>query len=276
MESIAPDQNKSKLKRGEVREDGMVFWAIMSGKERWLTAEKFAEMQESCRQKYLANAEKIKAKAKEKYNENPELFKSKVKARRNKDIEASRKKEAEDRAAHPEKYQKWSKKWYENNKAKVAAWGKAYAEKNRDKINAFGAKWRKANLAKVNKWRAENARKRRANDHLFALCQRARGRIANAFRQNGFTKTSTTFEMIGCDWPTLSAHIESLFSEGMNFQNRNLWHIDHIIPLASAKTKEEVIKLCHYKNLQPLWIADNLAKSDKMPWELKIPVDEVA
>ena len=41
-------------------------------------------------------------------------------------------------------------------------------------------------------------------------------------------------------------------------------HIDHIIPLSSAKTEEEVYELCHYTNLQPLWAEDNLKKGSKI------------
>ena len=37
-------------------------------------------------------------------------------------------------------------------------------------------------------------------------------------------------------------------------------YIDHIVPLATATTENEVLKLCHYKNLQLLTAEDNLAK----------------
>ena len=39
---------------------------------------------------------------------------------------------------------------------------------------------------------------------------------------------------------------------------------DHIKPLSLATTEDEVIRLCHYKNLQPLWKIDNLKKGDKI------------
>jgi hypothetical protein len=42
------------------------------------------------------------------------------------------------------------------------------------------------------------------------------------------------------------------------------WHIDHIIPLCSAKNEEELKRLCHYTNLQPLWSTDNLSKGSKI------------
>ena len=44
------------------------------------------------------------------------------------------------------------------------------------------------------------------------------------------------------------------------------WQIDHIIPLSSAITKEEIYKLCYYTNLQPLWKIDNIKKSNKIIW----------
>jgi hypothetical protein len=50
----------------------------------------------------------------------------------------------------------------------------------------------------------------------------------------------------------------------MTWDNHGEWHIDHIIPISSGKTEDEVLKLCHYTNLQPLWKEDNLKKSDKI------------
>jgi hypothetical protein len=50
----------------------------------------------------------------------------------------------------------------------------------------------------------------------------------------------------------------------MSWSNHGKWHIDHIIPLSSAKSKEELVKLCHYTNLQPLWALDNLGKANKI------------
>jgi hypothetical protein len=50
----------------------------------------------------------------------------------------------------------------------------------------------------------------------------------------------------------------------MSWDNHGEWHIDHIIPLASANTPEIIKQLCHYSNLQPLWASDNIIKKDKI------------
>jgi hypothetical protein len=51
----------------------------------------------------------------------------------------------------------------------------------------------------------------------------------------------------------------------MTWSNMGEWHIDHIKPLATAKTEKDVYELNHYTNLQPLWAKDNLSKGAKTP-----------
>jgi len=60
--------------------------------------------------------------------------------------------------------------------------------------------------------------------------------------------------------------MEAKFVDGMNWDNIGEWHIDHIIPLSSAETEQEIIKLCHYTNLQPLWAFDNISKGNRLDW----------
>ena len=62
--------------------------------------------------------------------------------------------------------------------------------------------------------------------------------------------------------------IQSLFKEGMNWDNWGMWHVDHIKPLSSFNFLDkdgsiitsEVIKANSLENLQPLWACENLKK----------------
>ena len=112
----------------------------------------------------------------------------------------------------------------------------------------------------------ENERKRirYQEDEVYMLRNRIRALTNKSIKKSGFSKDSTTEEYLGCDYETFKIHIESRFKEGMSWENRNEWHIDHIIPISSAKTPEEVKKLSNYKNLHPMWANDNLKKSNRL------------
>ena len=115
---------------------------------------------------------------------------------------------------------------------------------------------------------ARRQREYRNKSSLNKLKAALRTRTYLAFKQKRYNKNSKTENLLGASYEIVKIHIESQFKEGMSWDNRSLWHIDHRIPLASAKSEEEIVKLCHYTNLQPLWADENIRKSDKMPWEI--------
>ena len=86
----------------------------------------------------------------------------------------------------------------------------------------------------------------------------------NFLKSKNINKKNKTFNIVGCSPEFLKEYLEKKFIGGMSWDNKGDWHIDHIIPLSSAKTEEEIYKLCHYTNLQPLWSEDNLKKGNKM------------
>lgn len=103
--------------------------------------------------------------------------------------------------------------------------------------------------------------KRRKEDILYRLKHILRHRIWAALNTH-FIKNKKTIELLGAEISIVKSYLEKQFKLGMTWENygKNGWHIDHIIPLVSAKSREEMEKLCHYTNLQPLWAIDNLRK----------------
>ncbi len=144
---------------------------------------------------------------------------------------------------------------------------KEYITKNSEKIYENKKEYIKNNMRKIldrqNKW----VKNKKKTDEGFRILCNIRNRLGRYFKSKGTKKISKrTIEMIGCSCSELREHIEKKFTEGMNWNNygKNGWHVDHIIPLSSAKNEEEMIKLNHYTNLQPLWAIDNIKKGKKI------------
>jgi hypothetical protein len=159
------------------------------------------------------------------------------------------------------------KKWLLANKNEENFWSDLYqkrVEREGLKIKEYAREWREKNKSSIRKKAAEYVKAKKEKDPFFKALLSLRRRTQKAFKQ-GYSKSKKNIELIGCDWPSLREHIENLFQNGMTWENYGMygWHIDHIIPLSSAKTLEELEKLCHYTNLQPLWAEDNLKKSNK-------------
>jgi len=144
-----------------------------------------------------------------------------------------------------ENYQLKRKEYIENTKKDRRFKDRAYKLRHRDRIL----------LEKKDYYN------RKKNDPIFALTKRLRAGIYRSLRG---TKLKASLDILGCTQEEFKIHIESQFTEGMSWDKLSELHIDHIIPISSAETIDDLYKLNHYTNLQPLWAKDNLIKYNKI------------
>ena len=98
-----------------------------------------------------------------------------------------------------------------------------------------------------------------------------RTRVQHFLRDKNFKKNHKTEEMLGCTYDFFNEHIQRKIDywnlnarDGhRKFEQGDEYHIDHIKPLSMANNEQEMMKLCHYTNLQPLWPDTNISKKDR-------------
>ena len=156
------------------------------------------------------------------------------------------------------------KEYREKNKERIKERNKEWREKNKEYLIERAKEWNKQNRERVNELARERNKEKRKTDPLFKMKCNLRKRTWRAFKSKGYSKNSKTQEMLGIDWEVCKKHIERQFTIGMSWDNYGEWHIDHIIPLASANTEEDLKILFHYTNLQPLWAYENISKGDSI------------
>lgn len=131
---------------------------------------------------------------------------------------------------------------------------------NKDKIKIHGKKYRENYKIEIRERKRLYELNKRKNDILHKLKGNIRTLIGTSHRNKNLRKNTKTENIIGCSYNDFKLYLESKFENWMNWDNYGKyngdfnygWDIDHIIPLNNAKTEEDVIKLNHYTNLQPL------------------------
>jgi hypothetical protein len=145
-------------------------------------------------------------------------------------------------------------KYYSSNKDKYAAIHKKHEPKQKEKRSSY-------------------EKQRRSSDPLFKLSSNVRTAIHHSLKNKGYSKASSSKNILGCTWEEFKQHIESQFEPWMTWENRGgkvasgpnvTWDLDHIIPISSAVNEEDIIRLNHYTNFQPLCSYHNrFVKRDK-------------
>ena len=149
------------------------------------------------------------------------------------------------REQNPEKCKKYEKERYAKDPEFYKNKHREYSKNNREKINKY-------------------IRERYAANLQFKMECILRARLFVALK--GKQKNDKTIDLIGCTIPELIIHIEKQFKNGMTWVNWEYkgWHIDHIKPISkfNLSNKNELLKACNYKNLQPMWSLENHKKGN--------------
>ena len=161
---------------------------------------------------------------------------------------------------YKEKILEEKKEYYTKTKDYILEKRKDYHNNNYDKISLYKKIYYQKNKNKINQYYKIKYK----NDELYKLGKLIRRRVFDYVTLN-YDNNVKTFDIVGCSPEFLKEYLEQKFTEGMFWELMGQHiHIDHIIPLSSANTEDEVYKLCHYTNLQPLWAFDNLSKGSKI------------
>ena len=148
------------------------------------------------------------------------------------------------------------RKYYLSKKEDILIKRKINYLNNRESKLKYQKEYQQNNKVKRNKHLSE----RRKTDDLFRLITNIRNLINNSFYDMNYSKTSRTQEILGCSFEELKSYLELKFEPWMTWKNRGIyngelnngWDIDHIIPLSEAISVDDIVKLNHYTNLQPL------------------------
>ena len=164
------------------------------------------------------------------------------------------------RGLNKDKSKIYHKGYYLDNKESIKSRTKNYYKNNTDKCLLYSKKYYQENREEFIRKQCLRDKVRKKSEPLFKLKSSIRSNINRAIKRKNFVKKSRTQQILGCSYKEFKLYIEDKFEPWMNWDNHGLyngkqnygWDLDHITPIDTAQTEEEVVDLNHYTNFQPL------------------------
>ena len=148
-----------------------------------------------------------------------------------------------------------SKNWYQENKHWKRAINDQWKRDNKEKHNEHA----KAAYRRNPEARRLSVRKWIKNNPMYVFTRKTLGRLEAKWNQSKYES------LLGYTQSEFIEHIESQFKEGMSWERRSEFHVDHIKPIKAfideGITDPAVINAL--SNLQPLWAHENRSKGAK-------------
>lgn len=171
---------------------------------------------------------------------------------------------------HREERRAYKKKYWQENKHRLADERKKYRDAHKEDMRIYHKKHYEENKERILDYWYKYKKERLKTDSVYRYKEKIGHFVRCGFYRKGFQKPDTTENIVGCTAEELRTYLNETFYKnyGYEYDGTEPVHIDHIIPLATANTEEEVAKLYHYTNLQLLKAEHNQMKSDKLDFEL--------
>ncbi|MDD4242893.1 MAG: hypothetical protein PHG08_01140 [Bacilli bacterium] len=191
-------------------------------------------LQSSCKKctkdYYKSNAEQIKEYQKEYQKSNAEQIKEYKKEYYKSNAEQKKEYQKEYKKSNAEQIKEYQKEYYKSNAEQILEKQKEYKKSNAEQI-----------LEKQKEYQKEYQKQRKKTDTLYKLSCNIRSLICQSISKMGFKKSSRTSAILGCTFEEFKMYIEKQFTDGMTWDNRHLWHLDHIYPVSLAESEEHLI-----------------------------------
>lgn len=179
-----------------------------------------------------------------------------------------------------------AKQYYEDHKEEILLYKKQYYESHKEKKKQYAKKYREIHKEeiKLKKRQYEESHREQINQHIrfklenninFKIGLYLRNRLRDALKGNfksgsavrdlGFV-SGNAIENVKL-WLEQQLYFIPEANERTTWENYGkLWHIDHIIPLCNFDLSDpkQLKKACHWFNLRPLWVKENLSRNNKI------------
>ena len=169
------------------------------------------------------------------------------------------------RLANPDLRKAQADRGYHKNIEKSRELKREYYKKHKVEKSSYDVEYRKRNKEHIKQLKKDWGLKMK-DDPIFKIKRNLRRRVHHALM--GRNKSDNTFNLIGCSPEEFKSYIESIWLEGMSWDNYGTsgWHIDHIkechtFDLSDPEQQRECF---HYSNQRPLWAKDNLSRPKQL------------
>ena len=165
--------------------------------------------------------------------------------------------------------------WNHDNKEKVKAYRSQYVQIHKEELK----KYRQDNSEHIRKrqkeWKSRPENKKRRNEYQKKRykenpVERLKSILSTTVWQfckgRGNVKRGKTHELLGYTGEELKTHIESLFKDGMTWNNQGKnggWEIDHVKPQSYFTSIDQLKECFALENLKPEWGEWNRSKGNR-------------